>query len=297
MRKFLFKSILVLAALTFAWGCGSSSDEPDPKPDPVVPPEPNDTTETPTPTPVSPWVSVVTTPVWFIDWNYTDERPDWKDPDFRKYDNWMVVMVKMPDPLITYISPDDMMAIFINGELRGLSSVATVMNKEGDGASEQSTYFIVKVYSNSTSDKTEVFGVQYYSSQLHHLFAVQDNNHFVPHGDLGVDQDYVPPLLQGSSKYPVFTRLMVKFVIDETVEEPLVPMPTDYIGVFVGDQCRGYTYLGNSLFNGYVTIPVYSKEVGEPITLRYFSASKHAVQVFQISGTTKQGNLMTTITI
>ena len=40
MRKFLFKSILVLAALTFAWGCGSSSDEPDPKPDPVVPPEP-----------------------------------------------------------------------------------------------------------------------------------------------------------------------------------------------------------------------------------------------------------------
>lgn len=158
MRKFLFKSILVLAALTFAWGCGSSSDELDPKPDPVNPPVPNDTTVTPPPTPVSPWVSVVTSPVWYIDWNYTDERPDWKDPDFRKYENWMVVMVKMPDPLITYISPDDMMAIFINGELRGLSSVATVMNKEGDGASEQSTYFIVKVYSNSTSDKTEVFG-------------------------------------------------------------------------------------------------------------------------------------------
>ena len=295
MRQFLFKSVLALAALTFAWGCGSSSDDPDPKPDPVVPPEPKDTLAHPTP--VSPWVPVVTAPTWFIDWNYTDERPDWQDPDFSKYENWMIVMVKMPEMLIPTISPDDMMAIFINGELRGLSSVATVMNSEDGSGSTESTYFIVKVYSNSTSDETEAFGVKYYSSILHHLFAVQDNYHFVPHGDLGVDEDYVPPLLQGSSKYPVLTRLLVKFVIDQTVEEPLDPYPTDYIGVFVGDQCRGFTYLGQSLFNGYVPIAVYSKEEGEPMTLRYFSVTKHAVQVFQISGTTRQGNLMTTINI
>ncbi len=295
MRKFLFKSFMVLAALTFAWGCGSSSDDPDPVP---VVPTPTDSTEvTPPPTPpASPWVEVATQPMWDIDWNATDERPDWKDPDFSDYENWMIVMVKMPELLSRYISPDDMMAVFINGELRGLSSVATEFNRDESGIAQQSTYFIIKVYSNATKEKTETIGFKYYSSELHHLFAVEDTDPYIPEGELGVSSDYEPPILKGSSKYPILTTLTIKFQIDQTVEEPFVAAPLDFIGAFVGDECRGTAYVGQGYnFTGYITVPLYSKEVGEPITLRYYSSIKNAVRVFQISGTTKQGLLMNTI--
>ena len=56
-------------------------------------------------------------PQWQIDWNNDQQKPDWKEPDASAYANWTILMVQIEEALQPYVSKDDLMAIFVNGEL------------------------------------------------------------------------------------------------------------------------------------------------------------------------------------
>ncbi len=292
MKKLFLKSAMLLAALTLVWGCGSSSDDEDTntEPTPVTPenPTPDESTN-------AAWTVVSELPSWTIDWSANDPRPDWTNPDAGLFENWMIVMVKLPEDLIPFVSAEDMMAVFISGELRGVSSQAVVLNR--DESEEDKTYFIIKAFGYSAVEANLPFTVKYYSSKLKQLFSVDGNETFIPEGDLGVSSDYVPPLLLGASNYPVIHSLFLNFVIDDSVESPFIPSPGDLIGIFINGECRGYTHLGASTFNGRIPLTVYSKEEGETMVLRYFSTVKWAVRDFPLDVKTKQGTSLINITI
>ena len=284
MKKHLFLTVMMLAALTLLWGCHHSSNDPDPEPEPDPGPGPVN------PTP-SPWLSVSEKPDWQIDWSANDTRPAWEEPDVADYETWMIIMVRLPEVIAPYVSDDDMMAVFINDEIRGLSTKATFLNNEGEEAvNEEYAYFILKVYGNLGSNRKELFCIKYYSSQLHQLFSVEGEEMFVPEGDYGVTNDFIPPLLFGSSKYPVVMYWAVGFTIDMDQQEPLMPSPGDIVAAFVDGECRGCDVIGDRLFSGRVALTVYSKQAGEHITLKYYSVSKKAIRVFENVATTKSGN-------
>ena len=289
MKKHLFLTAMMMAALTLLWGCHHSGNHPDPDPDPEPGPGPVD------PTPSSPWLSVSEIPVWEIDWSSNDPRPDWKDPDISAFESWMIIRVKVPNDIDPYVSDEDMMAVFINDELRGLSTVASYVYQDAETAVGQ--YFIVKAYGNLSTDIKEKFSIRYYNSKLHQLFAVEDEAKFVPEGDYGVTNNYVPPLLLGASKYPVIMDWGVRFSIDQEQVEPLVPTPGDLVAAFVDGECRGGCIIGGSLFNAISILTVYSKQEGEQVTLKYYSVSKKAIRVFDNVTTTRKGNKVTQISI
>ena len=283
MKKLFFKSIMVLAALTFVWGCGSSSSD---DPDPIVP-EP-----TPTPNPTTAWVDVSDAPEWKIDWTSNDQRPDWTTPDPANFETWMILMVRLPEDIANVVTEDDMLAVFIDGECRGVSNLASVIQRDGSEA-EQKTYFIVKFYGHAFNGNRQPYTVKFYSSQLHHIFSVDGEDYFVPEGELGIQSDYVPPFLMGASKYPVVMNLLIKFNIIEDESDPFISLPNDMVAVFVGDECRGYQPIGSSKLSSYISVTVYSKQEGEPISLRYYSSRKNAVQTISSDVTTKPGIRMT----
>ena len=57
-------------------------------------------------------------PVWQVDWNNDQERPNWTDPNASAYENWTIMMVQIEDELAPFVSENDLMAMFINNELR-----------------------------------------------------------------------------------------------------------------------------------------------------------------------------------
>lgn len=67
-------------------------------------------------------VSPSEAPLWQIDWSNNQERPDWKAPDVSDYENWTILKVKIEQALIPFVSEGDLMALFVNGEMRGLAS-------------------------------------------------------------------------------------------------------------------------------------------------------------------------------
>ena len=99
MKKHLFLTAMMVAALFFLGGCHHSGNHPDPDPDP----DPDNPVNN---TPPSPWLSVNDIPDWEIDWNANDPRPDWKAPDVSNYESWMIIMVKVPDPIAPFVSSD-----------------------------------------------------------------------------------------------------------------------------------------------------------------------------------------------
>ena len=101
-------------------------------------------------------------PEWQIDWSNDQERPDWTEPDGSLYENWTILMVQMEEALQPYVSEDDMMAIFINGELRGLASPATTV----DGDQTGTAMFLMKAYGNESSKERVNISLQYYSHRL-----------------------------------------------------------------------------------------------------------------------------------
>ena len=63
-------------------------------------------------------------PQWTIDMYGDEPTPNWQAPDPSLYENWMIFMVRMQEELTPYVSDDDMLALFINGELRAVNHPA-----------------------------------------------------------------------------------------------------------------------------------------------------------------------------
>ena len=92
--------------------------------------------------------TVTEAPAWQIDWSFNQERPAWTKPDGSSYGNWTIMMVQLEEALRPYASDEDMMAIFVNGEMRGLASPAEGTVQDGNAT------FLMKAYGNETGTET-----------------------------------------------------------------------------------------------------------------------------------------------
>lgn len=203
-------------------------------------------------------------PVWQIDWNYNQERPDWQKPDGSLYQNWTTMMVQIEDALKPYVSEGDLMALFVNGELRGLASPAVAVGGSQTGSSK----FLMKAYGNETGTETVNASLQYYSQTLKHLFTLSDRITMDSDESIGIDEDYIPQFTLGSAKYPVLKTVNVEPMLTKA---GITPAQGNQVGASVGDECRGTATLTAS---GITPIVIYGRSEGESLTLKYYDAAK-----------------------
>ena len=203
-------------------------------------------------------------PVWQMDWSNNQERPTWTESVFLgPYENWTILKVQIEETLLPYASEGDLMALFVNGELRGLAGPAIPVGTEQSGKGK----FLLKAWGNETGTETVNMSLQYYSQTLKHVFTLSDNISLNSDETLGINEDYVPPFTLGSAKYPV-----VKTVQAETLltKAGLTPASGNRVGAFVGDECRGQATLSAT---GSTSLVVYGRSEGEAITLKYYDAA------------------------
>ena len=243
MKK-MYLAVALLASLVL--GACSSDDDNDSKSAPY--------TET----------TVSEAPVWQIDWNYNQECPDWQKPDGSLYQNWTTMMVQIEDALKPYVSEGDLMALFVNGELRGLASPAVAVG----GSQTGSTKFLMKAYGNETGTETVNASLQYYSQTLKHLFTLSDRITMDSDESIGIDEDYIPQFTLGSAKYPVLKTVNVEPMLTKA---GITPAQGNQVGASVGDECRGTATLTAS---GITPIVIYGRSEGESLTLKYYDAAK-----------------------
>jgi hypothetical protein len=233
--------MMLIAALTIAWGCSSDSSDGG-----------NYTFTTST-----------ARPDWAIDWYNNEPAPNWEEPNKNLFEHSMYIILTLPENLVPFSTDDDLMAVFINNECRSVAKASPLE----DGSK---VYFVNTVRGNDT-DKEVYFTLKYYSGGLRHTFVIDGTDQYVPDLILGLDEDFVPNIMAGSTKYPY------QMVIEPTLTGlvPFTPSPDDQIAVFVGNECRGVAQPQDAL-----TIVVYGRHEGEEATIRYYSAKQQAIYTF-----------------
>ncbi len=202
-------------------------------------------------------------PVWQIDWNNDQESPNWTEPDGTFYENWTILRVQIEDELQPYVSADDLMAVFVNGELRGLASPATSLSGEQTGKEK----FIIKVWGNETETETVNISLQYYNKKLKHLFTLSDNITLDSDQTTGIDEVYIPQFTYGSPKYPEVKTVSVESLLTKV---GITPTQDNMVSAFVGDECRGIATLSAG---GNTSLVIYGRKAGESVTLKYYDAA------------------------
>jgi len=252
-RFIAFKAMMMTAMLTLVWACGSSDDDNE-----------GDTSDNG----LNKYtlVSMRQIPDWKIDWNYNDQKPSWTAPEAADYENWMIAMVTLQDELVPYSSDDDLMAVFIGDEIRAVNGPARV--SFSGGTSTDKVRFILKILGNEAADKKVHLTVKYYCSKLNQIFTLEGSDTFSAEKVWGVDDDLVLPLLDGSSKYPLHTRLNVSL---HSLLKYFTPSADDMVAVMVGDECRGVTTVGDGLLTLPVSFTVYGNKEHETGWLFYFN--------------------------
>lgn len=238
-------------------------------------------------------------PDWQIDWSHNQSRPDWQDPDVSAYEFWSVILVQLEKQLQPYASDDDMMAVFVDDELRGLAKPAISM---GD-TSSNSMFFLIKAFSNE-GDKVDIdVTLKYYCSQLHHIFSLSSTIENKVEEVTGVDEDFIPRFSLGPSKYPVVMKL--KLDTTPLVSANIQFADGDLIAAFTGDECRGiiplpatnspeelFTLEGHELSS--LSMTVYGYEDGESLSLKYYDATNSRIltfnNAFKITNNLKNNN-------
>lgn len=256
------KIMMILAALTMVGGCskdGDGSSEPTW----------NNSTFTPS-----------EKPTWVVDWHSDAVQPDWQDPDATKYECCMNMRLRLVDDMAPYSTEDDRLAVFINGECRGVSYRSKMANGK--------VFFLLHINGDSkeAGNKMEL---RYYCDGLHHMSITTAISPFVPNNVDDIFQSDFS-IVSGSQKYPVATSLSVMM----PQKMPFTATSGDMLAVFVGDECRGIGYQGGDLYEGW-RVTVYGPQVGETGQIRYYSAEKGGVytilKTFTLSGNLQQENI------
>jgi hypothetical protein len=253
------KLMFVLLASLVLGACSSSDDDNN-----VNDPKNAAYTET----------TVTEAPAWQIDWSNNQERPNWTEPDGSLYANWTILKVQIEDALKAYASDGDLMALFVNGEIRALAKPAVSV-----GGGTATGKFLMKAYGNETGSETVNMSLQYYSSTLKHLFTLTDNITLDADETTGIDEAFVPEFTLGSAKYPVVMTLNVSAFIDKA---DIQPAQGDYFAAFIGEECRGVSSADN------LSIIVYGRQEGESITLKYYQTATGKVFDFSDVAKTKR---------
>ena len=213
-------------------------------------------------------------PVWEVDWTSDQQRPDWTQPDASAYENWTIVMVQIEEALQPYVTDDDLMALFVNGELRGMASPAVAKGDSKAG----STKFVMKVYGNESGNETVNMSLKYYNSRLRHMFTLSDDITLSSDETTGTDEDYIPPFTMGSEKYPMMKTVDVETILTLLGIEPESGM----IAAFVGGECRGVATVESY---GSSQLIIHGRTQGEKIMLKYYDEVTKTV--FTISDAVK----------
>ena len=208
-------------------------------------------------------------PVWQIDWSNNQERPNWVEPDDGKYEHGTILMVLIEEALQPYVSDGDLMAIFVNGELRGL---ATPAFDPETGQIENGT-FLLKAWGNETGTEKVNISLRYYSQTLKHIFTLSDDISLDADETTGIEEDYIPEFTLGSAKYPVVKKVGVENVLAKI---GIIPALGDMVGAFVEEECRGTVSLSAS---GSTSLVIYGRTEGEPVTLKYYDATKGVLYI------------------
>ena len=213
-------------------------------------------------------------PVWAIDWTSNKERPNWTEPDASLYENWTILKVQIEDALKPYVSEGDLMALFVNGEIRGLASPA--VNVSGGQTIGK---FLMKAYGNESGTEMVNMRLQYYCQKLKQIFTLSDNISLDSDETTGIDEAFIPEFTLGSAKYPVVKAVGVEPLLAKV---GLTPVSGGKVAAFVGEECRGTVSLSAS---GNTQIVIYGRSAGESVTLKYYDAT--AGKVFTIPDAVK----------
>ena len=205
--------------------------------------------------------TVTQAPAWQIDWSNNQERPNWTEPDGSLYANWTILKVQIEDALKVYASDGDLMALFVNGEIRALAKPAVSV-----GGGTATGKFLMKAYGNETGSETVNMSLQYYSSTLKHLFTLTGDINLDSDETTGIDEDFIPEFTLGPSKYPVVMAFDGK---DLLTKASIVPAKGDCLAAFVGDECRGIC--ASPAEN--LTWVVYGRQEGESLTVKYYQTA------------------------
>lgn len=204
-------------------------------------------------------------PAWGMDWSNNQERPDWTEPDFPSiYENWTVMKVQIEKTLEPYTSEGDLLALFVNGELRGLAGPAVIVGSD----QVDNGKFVLKVWGNETGNETVNMSLQYYNQTLKHVFTLSEDISMNSDETTGIDNDFVPEFTKGSAKYPITKTVTVEPVLNGV---GLTPAGDNPIGAFVGEECRGTATLSQG---GTTHLTIYGRSAGESVTLKYYDAAK-----------------------
>ena len=203
-------------------------------------------------------------PVWQMDWSNNQERPNWTEPDAALYENWTILKVQIEDALKPYASEGDLLALFVDGEIRALAQPAVSVA----GGQMNSGKFLMKAYGNEADTETVHMTLQYYCQKLQHIFTLSDDISLDSDMTTGVDEDFIPPFTLGPAKYPVQQTVTVETLLTKA---GLTPASGNMVGAFVGEECRGTVSLSAS---GSTQLVVYGRYTGEPVTLKYYDAAK-----------------------
>ncbi len=260
------KFMIMMAALTLAWGCSSSDDDATNGGDQ----EWNGST-----------FDVSAKPAWAIDWSSDVVKPDWQDPDPTKYECSMTMLIRLVDNLAPYSTDDDMMAIFMGGECRGVS----YRNKLADGK----VAFLLHVKGTS-EEANQHMELRYYCGGLHHLTITEAISPFVPNNVLDNIYKIDFDITHGSTKYPLNTMLTV--ILPQKL--PFTPNSDDMLAVFVDGECRGVGYQNADLYEGW-RVSVMGRSADETAQIRYYSADKGGtytiLKTFNLTGNIQQENI------
>lgn len=262
MNKNILYSIAILLASLTLWACGSDDEE----------------------TPSGYSVETVSqAPAWQVNWTGNDSRPDWQEPNSADYENWTMLLLQVEDELKPYATENDLLALFVGDELRGLTGPARVVT---DGEEiVQKGEFILKAFGNEADQNVMSVTLRYYCSQLKQTFSRTVEMTYEMGKVYGLDEDLIPQFTLGSSKYPVVTTMTLEPVVQ--AQNDIQPMAEDMVAAFVGDECRGVLTLNDQAAN-YLDeqLTVFGRQAGEVYTLKYYSNATQSI--YTIINTVRQ---------
>ena len=257
MKKY-FLITLLIPMMAICWGCSSNDDDDN-----------NGTNEG---TNVLKEVSAGK-PDWQVDLVNNEETPNWQAPDPSRYENWMIFMVRIQEELRPYVSDDDMIALFVGDELRGVNHPAKPANGQLPKADE-STYFILRIYGNERSDEQISGTIKLWSSKLRHTFTLKGKGYFIPESVKGLDTEFLPDIALGSAKYPFTAWVNVGF---NPQDYGLEASQDDMMAVFIGNECRGLSRIYRDGFNATPRILLFGSKEGEEARLLYYNTKSNRV--------------------
>ena len=254
-KNILYSTAMLLASLTLG-ACSSDSDDNNDKPAGY-------SVET-----------VSQAPTWQVDYSGSESRPNWQEPNPAVYENWSIMPVQLEDELKPYASGQDLMALFIGGELRGLTSPA-VSQGNTDGDDDKGT-FVLKAYGNEADMDVVNLTLIYYCSQLRQTFSRSVQMPYEMGKVYGLEEDLVPQFTLGVAKYPVVTTTSLE-TIAQVLGDDIQPAAGDMVAAFVGDECRGTVTLDERLLGAEAVITLFARHKGEAFTMKYYNAATSRV--------------------